>query len=1053
VAGGLYIYWHINDEIRRHVEFTFADHYADYDVHVQSARILENEGIEIRGLTIAQPGRDEPLLAIDEIFLACDTDLDELATGQPQIEKIVVRRPTLRAARDTSGRWDVARLLPLPQLGGEMPPTSIEDATLVVRFSEAVGAALVLSDGRLTIERQAPPPGTPRDAEMFVLRGTIGGQLAQHIEFTGTSSPSTGGFHFEGDIQRLALDAELLAALPVALPQHLESLNTFRGSADIRVEAHYDPAQHQQPQFAIAATVDQGQMQDPRLPHPLSDVQATLRCTNELIAIDRLTAHCGPTTLSLAGQQRGLKSGSPLTLTASAERIPLSANVFAGLPGKLPELWQKFQPRGMVSLENAKLTFDGQRWQPEGTIRCHDVAFAYDKFPYPVEKSTGTITQRGNHLSVDLVAHAGDQPVTIRSELDNPGPSQTGWVEVRGQHLKIDEKLIPAIAQRFANASRVIEQLHATGLADVFFRAWRDSPAQPKMRTQVELDIVNGSVQYDRFPYPIYGIQGRIEATDGQWILRQLQGTNDTARIVCNGTIRPPTAGGGIHLTFTGDNVPLEEELRLALDPKTQQLWSDLRPRGHIDVLEATITTQPGQAKPSVVVRLQPHGESASIEPSFFPLRFDKLAGTVAYQDGHADFQNVRAVHGATRVATNGGCDCRPDGSWSVAFQDVAVERLNANDPQLRQALPPGLRSVVEQLDPNGIFNLQGSFSLAGRSEPPTPSASVTSQWPVTSEWNVTLITHQTDIDCGIELSDVRGAVQLAGDFDGQRVQCRGDLSIDSLVFLDSQFTQVRGPFAIDNQYVYLGSQATRYLGEQPQTINAQLFGGTFTTDGRVILADVPRYSVRTTLQSAQLQRFANETLPGTQKLAGNVMADAEFNGSGRTVDSLRGKGWIRIRDAYIYELPLVMKLFSALRLTATETPAFTGSEMEFRIQGQNLLFDKLNLMGTAITLYGKGDVDFDRQANLTFHSLMGPNRLNLPIFKSLLGQASEQMMQIHVTGDLADPEITTELLPGVNETLRSLQPDAPAARNWLSLVPDPLGVLQPSEETPTDRR
>jgi hypothetical protein len=89
----------------------------------------------------------------------------------------------------------------------------------------------------------------------------------------------------------------------------------------------------------------------------------------------------------------------------------------------------------------------------------------------------------------------------------------------------------------------------------------------------------------------------------------------------------------------------------------------------------------------------------------------------------------------------------------------------------------------------------------------------------------------------------------------------------------------------------------------------------------------------------------------------------------------------------------------------------------------------------------------------LIFHSLVGRNELNLPILKRILGQASEQIMRIHVTGDLMDPEITNELLPLVGETLKLLQADAPASRDWTSLVPDPLGLLPRPNELEKNRR
>jgi hypothetical protein len=44
-------------------------------------------------------------------------------------------------------------------------------------------------------------------------------------------------------------------------------------------------------------------------------------------------------------------------------------------------------------------------------------------------------------------------------------------------------------------------------------------------------------------------------------------------------------------------------------------------------------------------------------------------------------------------------------------------------------------------------------------------------------------------------------------------------------------------------------------------------------------------------------------------------------------------------------------------------------------------------------------------------------------------------------------------LLPLVGETLKLLQADAPASRDWTSLVPDPLGLLPRPNELEKNRR
>src|SRR5262245_65821564 len=70
IAGKYYCFDRLNEEIRSHVESLLRNHYQGLSVSVKSARRIAGQGIEIRGVRIAEAGgRAAPLLAeIDEVF-------------------------------------------------------------------------------------------------------------------------------------------------------------------------------------------------------------------------------------------------------------------------------------------------------------------------------------------------------------------------------------------------------------------------------------------------------------------------------------------------------------------------------------------------------------------------------------------------------------------------------------------------------------------------------------------------------------------------------------------------------------------------------------------------------------------------------------------------------------------------------------------------------------------------------------------------------------------------------------------------------------------------
>ena len=153
------------------------------------------------------------------------------------------------------------------------------------------------------------------------------------------------------------------------------------------------------------------------------------------------------------------------------------------------------------------------------------------------------------------------------------------------------------------------------------------------------------------------------------------------------------------------------------------------------------------------------------------------------------------------------------------------------------------------------------------------------------------------------------------------------------------------------------------------------------------------------------------------------------MSGSPRDRDTLKGVGSIRLTDADIYELPIMVSLLKILSGRIPDTTAFTKSNIDFHIQGEHVLLDHINLSGDAVSLYGQGQMNFDRQINLTFHSLGGSDDHRPVFMRKVLGGASQQIMQIHVEGTLDHPVTRSEAFPVVNKALHQWQEEMQRTR------------------------
>src|SRR5688572_29411475 len=106
----------LDEQIRLLVERKFREHYRGLLVTIESARRIEGEGIEIRGLSICEVDHPrEPMLYVERIVSHCNVALPDLFTQEPVVSQLVLRRAHVRAVRRSNGFWNVRHLFPPPK--------------------------------------------------------------------------------------------------------------------------------------------------------------------------------------------------------------------------------------------------------------------------------------------------------------------------------------------------------------------------------------------------------------------------------------------------------------------------------------------------------------------------------------------------------------------------------------------------------------------------------------------------------------------------------------------------------------------------------------------------------------------------------------------------------------------------------------------------------------------------------------------------------------------------------------------------------------------------
>jgi hypothetical protein len=280
----------------------------------------------------------------------------------------------------------------------------------------------------------------------------------------------------------------------------------------------------------------------------------------------------------------------------------------------------------------------------------------------------------------------------------------------------------------------------------------------------------------------------------------------------------------------------------------------------------------------------------------------------------------------------------------------------------------------------------------------------------------------------------------MVGQYNEQEAYTIGELQLDSLVLKDMQLTNVRGPLWVDRQFCLLGEPASARLALAPRKITADAYGGSLTASAEIQHSLNPSYRLDLAAGGVSLARFANERMGGPSKLSGTVAGRLSLAGTGRSLQTLNGNGELQVADANIYELPVLMRLLKVLTNRPPTTTAFNRCDMQFSIRGEHVHFQKLNLLGDALSLYGEGETNFDRELDLVFYTLIGPADLPIPLWRSIAGQVSQQGLQLKVVGSWDDPDVQQRAFPAVNDMIQKLQEGA-ATMAPATAVRDTLGI------------
>ena len=235
-----------------------------------------------------------------------------------------------------------------------------------------------------------------------------------------------------------------------------------------------------------------------------------------------------------------------------------------------------------------------------------------------------------------------------------------------------------------------------------------------KWNRTVDLTCKGVDVQYEKFPYPVEQVVGKITLRENTIAATNLSGRVGGRRMQC--AFRIPSEPGltpeKSFVISTDGPVPINEALLDALSPsgaprqsKMEDFVRSLEPSGSVQLANAIfITDKNNQKTRKIDLRVVEGG----LRYEKFAYRLYNVAGTIKVDNDLVHLNGFRATN-----ANAGVVQC--DGLYSMASNDQRniQSRLELNfrasnvlmDDSLRQSLPSSSQQVWEAISPSGVLD------------------------------------------------------------------------------------------------------------------------------------------------------------------------------------------------------------------------------------------------------------------------------------------------------------------------------------------------------------
>ncbi|TWT49066.1 hypothetical protein KOR42_39830 [Thalassoglobus neptunius] len=1053
-------FWSMKDDlIRTTVDGVLSRMFPTCEVSFKTAELASDSGVVISELMLQSKVTGARLVSIPRVNIQIDS------TALQESHSIVVRSvdlesPVLEVLRTADGVWSWTGFTTSSPEQTYSPEIRVRNGQIRLGIEQISGGVIHEIDGRV-VEANLVPTAW----KAFDITGALAVESLGTLQLAGNLDLRTLRWNLHGDLGDVRVDGPLIEKAALLIPdvgRRLAELQSqspvmrdrmksegrdsqfalvgetveqasrralFRADLNLHFEVGQLSAEHPL-DYELTSDFRNGQISELLLPVPLYDVSGRFELTPDKIVIRRFEGRNNSASLSVDGFASRLGNDWSKDFSIKAQNLQIDERLETVLPESMAGLYHLIHPRGVFDLDFDARIQPGENWTFKlRKFTARDCQVKHEYFQYPVDQIQGEVTHDQGHFHFNLRGMAGDRPVTLRgTKSDATGPGGSEFI-IQAERIPIDDRLLNSLQMKNQQGAReAIESMQMEGVLDVTAKFVQAATPGAKFMMQLNAEVKQSTANYKGFPYQLEDFSGTIEYDAVEtpvWRFDNLKARHGHAHLSGRGlldlTLSPPVFA----LEFNCVRVPIDADLEKASRvsaPHLEQLWKDIDLKGTVDVDRVRVGWRLGDTPEITLQGIQ--WRDGAFKPADLPYRWENVVGALEYDGNRLRIHSLNGWHGETYLHVDGS---KPESpafvdvpensavAWHIHMGDLHLMKLNV-DAELLKALPSELAISLASLDLRGPVDLHVQADLKGWTSLPDV---------VTADWELFASLENNDIYAGIPMTGVTGRAKVQrGVWDGRHLYMEGYLELESVTALGMTFNDVTSPMIITDERAIVG----RAVPNQKQLVHAEsnpyresslkgnIYRGQVGLDSEVVFAARPeliQYRGEVSIKDVELADWAADQFQTAQRLKGMVNGWMEFRGMGPSMTATKGKGWVNISPAAIYELPAFAQVFSLLNFRPVGNTAFDYAYAEFDINNGKYDFSYIELNGDALGLTGRGSVGY-AAGTASLVNLQFASKLNnqVPILRNIIQPLGNKWIRVQVNGTVAKPVATTQ--PGI---------------------------------------